>query len=86
LFRWMSLKSHAQLIILAFIPYVLHWSALMEVGLLETFGYTFKAAMVMLAVQYAFPPLRFKSPKRLKEMKPRSRHSETAGRKILAKS
>lgn len=86
LFRWMSLKSHAQLITLAFIPYVLHWSALMEVGLLETFGYTFKAAMVMLAVQYAFPPLRFKSPKRSKEMKPRSRHHKIAGRKILVKS
>ncbi len=51
-FRWLVSRTYINVLYIAFIPYVMHWAVLGEVGLFEVCNYTIKAIVVMLGVEY----------------------------------
>lgn len=55
IFRWLNARSRVHVIMLSFMPYILNFAVVSEVGLLEVLNYTIKSMWVAIAIYYATP-------------------------------
>lgn len=63
IFRWLISRTEQNHLMVAFVPYVLHWAVLSESGLFEIANYTIKALVVTLVFsRFLMRPTRAKQP------------------------